>query len=122
VWAEWYRWLAEHQIEPLRALPREVWTYSANLHAADLRTAESIDSLGLPHPEPSREQWPRFQEVGEGLHSEGYQGIIWASAARPDGLCLCVFREDETGFDLLEPHGPPRRVIRPPAPPRGMRT
>lgn len=27
VWAEWYRWLAEHEIEPLHSLPRELWHY-----------------------------------------------------------------------------------------------
>jgi hypothetical protein len=31
VWAEWYRWLAELEIEPLRGLPRELWRYRASL-------------------------------------------------------------------------------------------
>lgn len=30
VWAEWYRWLAELEIEPLHGLPRELWRYRAN--------------------------------------------------------------------------------------------
>jgi RES domain-containing protein len=122
VWSEWYRWLAEHETEPLRALPREVWAYAASLEAADLSTPDALDALGLPPLEPSRDQWPAFQAVGESLHGEGYKGVLYSSAARPEGLCLCVFREAESGFALLEPVPPPRRVERPPAPPRGLRT
>ncbi len=37
VWAEWYRWLAEHEIEPLHSLPRELWRYRVSLrNVADL--------------------------------------------------------------------------------------
>jgi RES domain-containing protein len=122
VWAEWYRWLAESEIEPLRALPRDVWRYRANLDAADLSSDEALAAIGLPPLEPTRDQWPQFQEVGEQLHRAGYQGVLYRSASRPEGLCLCVFRPDEAGFELLEPAAPPRRVKRPPVPPRGLRT
>jgi RES domain-containing protein len=121
-WAEWYRWLAEHEVEPLRALPRDVWTYKASLEAADLTTDEALASVGLPPLEPTSAQWPDSQDVGEALHAAGYEGVLYRSASRPQALCVCVFRESETGFDLLAPLPPPRKVKRPPAPPRGLRT
>jgi hypothetical protein len=121
VWAEWYRWLAELEIEPLRGLPRELWRYRASLRSvADLTSAEALAALGLPTIEPSREQWPAFQYVGEQLHEDGCDGLLYHSAARPGGLCLCVFRGAATV--ALEPLARPRRVSRPPAPPRGLRT
>jgi hypothetical protein len=113
VWAEWYRWLAELEIEPLRGLPRELWRYRASLPSvADLTSAE-----------PSRDQWPLFQDVGARLHAAGYDGLLYHSAARPGGLCLCVFRANATAAsERLEPLARARRVNRPPAPPRGLRT
>lgn len=124
VWAEWYRWLAELEIEPLHGLPRELWHYQVSLSSvADLTGADALDALGLTSAEPMRAQWPAFQDIGERLHAGGCDGLLYRSAARADGLCLCVFRG--TARDAtrkLEPIPPPRHVTRPPAPPRGLRT
>jgi hypothetical protein len=123
VWAEWYRWLAELEIEPLRGLPRELWSYCANLRSvADMTSAEALAALDLPAAEPMRAQWPAFQDVGEWLHAAGCEGVLYRSAARLGGLCLCVFRAARTDRVGLEPLPPPQRVTRPPAPPRGLRT
>lgn len=124
MWAEWYRWLAELEIEPLHGLPRELWRYRANLSSvADPTGAETLAALGLTSAEPTREQWPAFQDMGEQLHADGCDGLLYRSAARPDGLCLCVFRTIRTNVARrLEPIPPPRHVSRPPTPPRGLRT
>jgi hypothetical protein len=124
VWAEWYRWLAEHEIEPLHSLPRELWRYRVSLrNVADLTGNGVLAELGLPDAIPGREQWPIFQQVGERLHAEGFDGVMYRSAAQPQGVCLCVFRAIATDvLTRLEPLAPPRRVERPPAPPRGLRT
>jgi RES domain-containing protein len=123
VWAEWYRWLAEHEIEPLRGLPRELWRYRARLvKAADLTGPTALTVLGLPVPQPSRETWSDFQAVGERLHAEGYEGLLYRSAARPSGTCLCVFRASADTATPLEPLPPPQLVTRPPVLPRGLRT
>src|SRR5581483_3861591 len=92
-WAEWYRRLAEDGIEPLDALPRDLWRYAVTLDAvAALDTPERLARVGLASPSPSRSDWPAYQEVGERLWSEGYAGILYASAARPSGHALCIFR------------------------------
>ena len=112
VWAEWYRWLAELEIEPLRGLPRELWRYRASLSSvADLTSAETLASLGLPAVAPSRDQWPLFQDIGEQLHAAGCDGLLYHSAARPGGLALCVFRATVTASSgRLEPLTRARRV------------
>jgi len=90
---------------------------------ADLTIVETLAALGLPAAEPSRDQWPLFQDVGEGLHAAGCDGLLYHSAARPGGLCLCVFRANATAASgRLEPLARARRVSRPPVPPRGLRT
>jgi hypothetical protein len=124
VWAEWYRWLAELEIEPLHGLPRELWRYRANLTSvADLTGAETLIALGLTSAQPTRAQWPAFQDIGEQLHAEGCDGLLYSSAARPDGLCLCVFRTITTdATPRLEPIPPPQHITTPPTPPRGLRT
>ncbi|MHB1468542.1 MAG: RES family NAD+ phosphorylase [Solirubrobacteraceae bacterium] len=123
VWAEWYRWLAEHEIEPLRGLPRELWRYRARLvNAADLTDPAALAALSLPTAQPCRETWQDFQAVGEQLHAEGYEGLLYRSAARQDGVCLCVFRASADATASLEPLPPPQLVNRPPILPRGLRT
>ena len=58
------------EMEPLRGVPGELWRYRASLSSvADLTSAETLDALGLPTAEPSRDQWPLFQDVGEQLHA-----------------------------------------------------
>jgi RES domain-containing protein len=124
VWAEWYRWLAEIEIEPLHGLPRELWRYRTTLPSvADLTSIDTLDALGLTSAEPTRDQWPAFQDVGEQLHADGYEGLLYRSAVRADGLCLCVFRAVTADVARrLEPIPPPRHVTTPPTPPRGLRT
>jgi hypothetical protein len=124
VWAEWYRWLAELEIEPLHGLPRELWRYHANLSSvADLTGPETLTAFGLTSAEPTRAQWPAFQNVGEQLNADGYDGLMYRSAARPEGLCLCVFRTSRTeAARQLEPIPPPQHVTTPRTPPRGLRT
>jgi hypothetical protein len=56
VWAEWYRWLAEHEIEPLHSLPRELWRYRVSLrNVADLTGNGVLADLGLPDAVPGRD-------------------------------------------------------------------
>ena len=122
VWAEWYRWLAEAGLPPMRALPRDLWRWEVALpRVADLSTAERLEALGLGLPRPGRRDWPDFQLAGDRLHEDGWPALIAPSAARAGGLILCVFRE------VPQPPGtkpvpPPERFDEPPAPPPGMRT
>ena len=122
VWAEWYRHLAESGIPPERALPRDLWRWRVDVKVADLRTEEQLARVGLASPAPGRGTWPPFQAVGEELWREGRRGLVAPSAARPDGLTLCLFRDDTDAVEGAEPVGRPRRVDAAPAPPVGMTT
>lgn len=122
VWAEWYRALAEAALPPNRALPRDLWRWRIVLsRVADLTDEARLTRVGLPPLQPTRRQWPAFQAVGEQLHTEGWQALVRASAARPEGRTLCVFRStrDIAG---VSPDPPPTRVAGPPVVPTGMRT
>jgi hypothetical protein len=122
VWAEWYRHLAERALEPLAALPRELWGWDVDLpRVADLRDTGSLAALGLGAPRPGRDDWPPFQRVGEALHADGWTALVASSAARPAGHVLCVFRAVARPSGV-RPCSPPERVDMPPAPPRGMTT
>jgi hypothetical protein len=122
VWAEWYRWLAEARRSPRTALPRDLWRFGVRLDAvADLTSVEALARAGLPAPTPTRDQWAAYQDVGERLFAAGYQGVLYASAARPAGRALCVFRtEREIGG--VRPLPPPMRHDDPPFVPSGLRT
>ena len=90
VWAEWYRWLAEHEVEPLRSLPRELWRYRANLRkVADLTSTATLTALELPTSEPNREQWPAFQRAGEQLHAEASR-VCCIAQRHGRGECVCA--------------------------------
>lgn len=93
-WAEWYRYLAEVGLPPEQALPRELWRWEVSLpEVADLSTDAKLRRVGLHTPKPTRDDWSRFQSVGEALFGEGWPGLIAPSAARPDqGQVLCLFR------------------------------
>ena len=122
-WAEWYRHLAESAIPPMQTLPRELWRWRVDLErVADLRPADALAASELPAARPSRADWPRFQRAGEALHRAGWPALVAASAARPSGLVLCVFRPGTNRPAGIEPIAPPERVDQPPAPPRGMTT
>lgn len=122
VWAEWYRYLAESGLPPQRALPRDLWRWEVSLpRAADLSDDDRLRRVSLPPPAPTRRQWPAFQSVGERLHRAGWPALISASAARPAGRTLCVFRTARL-VPGLRPDPPPTTVAAPPAVPTGMRT
>src|SRR5262245_33922349 len=54
-WAEWYRRLAEDAVEPLDALPRDLWRFAVALeHVAALDTPARLARAGLPAPAPER--------------------------------------------------------------------
>lgn len=91
--AEWYRHLAERMIPPLAQMPRELWTWQVKIEVADLSTPERLAAVGLSPPIASRQSWPTFQQLGELLWKEGWAGLLAASAARPEGKVLCLFRD-----------------------------
>jgi hypothetical protein len=122
VWAEWYRRLAEAAVPPQQGLPRDLWRWEIGLSAvADLRDDDRLARVGLPALKPTRLQWRTFQPVGERLHRDGWSALVSASAARPEGRILCVFR---TAREVpgTRPDPPPTTVTDPPAVPTGMRT
>ena len=122
LWAEWYRHLAERGVPPMHQLPRDVWRYRvARLEVADLTTADRLARVDLRPPLPGRKSWPPYQAVGEALSRDGWPGLLAPSAARPDGMVLCLFVEDPATLPA-EPVPPPRLVTEPPAPPTGTRT
>jgi RES domain len=122
LWAEWYRHLAERGLPPTRLLPRDMWRHRVTgIEAADLRDATRLARVGLTVPVPGRAGWRPFQDVGESLWSEGWPGLVAPSAARADGLILCLFIESPSVLPA-RPVGRPRVVREPPAPPTGMRT
>jgi RES domain-containing protein len=120
-WAEWYRYLAEAGIPPNLALPRRLWRWQVDAEVADLRTAEELRRVGLEVPSPGRHRWRPYQAVGEQVWRDGWPGLVAPSAARPEGLVLCLFRTAE-GVPGARPFGRPRIVREPPVPPTGMTT
>jgi RES domain len=122
MWAEWYRWLAEAGLPPQQGLPRDVWRWQIALpDVADLSDNARLARVGLPPLEPTRLQWPRFQAVGEQLHADGWPALVAASAARPAGRVLCVFRTSRV-VPGTQPLPPPTSVRHAPVVPTGMRT
>jgi hypothetical protein len=122
LWAEWYRHLAEHGLPPMRQLPRDVWRYRVpSVAVADLHEASRLARVGLALPTPGRAGWLPYQEVGEALSKEEWYGLLAPSAARGDGLVLCLFVRDPRVLPA-RPFGRPRVVAEPPVPPTGMRT
>jgi hypothetical protein len=91
------------------------------LEVADLSSADRLARVGLNPPSPGRKGWPDYQQVGETLWQEGWPGLLAPSAARADGLVLCLFIKDPTSLPA-QPLPPPHVVREPPAPPTGMRT
>lgn len=111
VWAEWYRVLAELAVPPHRALPRDLWRLRLDIEVADLTTEAKLRRVGLQPPRPTRAEWAAFQEVGERLRAESWAGLVAPSAARPEGLVVCLFRSGAPrGVRRLPP---PRRVDAP---------
>jgi RES domain-containing protein len=121
-WAEWYRALAEIAMPPTHGMPRDVWRWTIAVgEIADLSTPAKLALLDLPVPRPGRRTWAPFQAAGERLHGDGYRGILYPSAARPDHKALCLFREGAL-IPGAEPQRPSVTHRDPPAPPTGMRT
>jgi RES domain-containing protein len=122
VWAEWYRALAEAALPPKVWLPCELWRIDVDLdEVADLSDEERLGRVDLPLPEPDRRTWPPYQDIGDALFAEGCAAVIAPSAARPNGLVLCVFEQAGQLQGLTALDGP-TLVAEPPPPPRGMRT
>ena len=106
----------------MQQLPRDVWRHQVQtLDVANLSDANRLARVGLTLPTPGRKAWPPYQDVGEALWNEGWHGLLAPSAARPNGLVLCLFVEDPTVLPA-QPVPPPRVVSQPPVPPTGMRT
>jgi hypothetical protein len=121
-WAEWYRYLAEAALPPQQGLPRDLWRWEISLpEVADLSDQDRLARVGLPQLQPTRVQWPTFQPVGERLHHAGWPALVSASAARPEGRTLCVFRTIRE-VPGTTPIPPPTTVEDPPVVPTGMRT
>jgi RES domain-containing protein len=121
-WAEWYRLLAEIALPPTHGMPRDLWRWTITVSdIADLSTPAKLAQVDLPPPRPNRRTWAPFQAVGEVLHHEGYRGILYPSAARPDHRALCLFRQDIL-IPGADPIRPPTTHRDPPPPPTGMRT
>jgi hypothetical protein len=121
-WAEWYRALAEAALPPLQGLPRDLWRWRIEQPlVADLTDDDRLERAGLPPIAPTRHQWPAFQAVGERLHAAGWPAVVSASAARPEGRTLCVFRTSRV-VSGTEPLPPPARVTHPPVVPMGLHT
>jgi RES domain-containing protein len=122
VWAEWYRYLAEAALPPQQGLPRDLWRWEISLPAvADLSDDDRLARVGLPALQPTRHQWPLFQAVGEQLHHDGWTALVSASAARPSGQVLCVFRTSRA-TPGTRPVRPPTKIVQPPVVPTGLRT
>jgi hypothetical protein len=114
--------LAEIALPPTHGMPRDLWRWTiAVSDIADLSTPAKLARLDLPVPRPGLSTWPSFQGAGEELHHEGYLGVLYPSAARPDHQALCLFREAvlSPGAD---PVRPPTIYRDPPVPPTGLRT
>ena len=121
-WAEWYRALAEIGLPPTHGMPRDLWRFKVAIEdIADLSTPERLAGLDLSIPLPRRRTWAPFQAAGERLHNDGYRGVLYPSAARPDHKALCLFR-DSILTPGADPVRPPTTHRDPPAPPTGMRT
>jgi hypothetical protein len=122
VWAEWYRVLAEFAIPPDRHMPRDLWRWQVNASGvADLSDFANLARVELAAPLPSQREWAPSQAVGERLWQAGYSGVLAPSAARPESLVLCLFRETDA-ITSAAPLGPPTTYRRAPAPPTGMTT
>lgn len=107
---------------PRQALPRDLWQWEISLpNVADLSDDARLARVGLPALTASRTQWPAFQLTGEQLSEAGCPALICASAARPEGRVLCVFRTTREVAGT-RPVPPPTTVGDPPVVPRGMRT
>jgi len=107
----------------MRQMPRDLWRFDVRLEGvADLTSGDRLSAVGLPPLVPTRSQWEQFQAVGEALAEAGWPGILYPSAARPEGaVALCLFRREEHIAGVV-PVSPPARHDEPPAPPTGLRT
>jgi RES domain-containing protein len=103
-------------------MPRDLWCWTIDVSdIADLSTASKLAVMELPVPRPGRRTWGLFQAAGEELRRQGYRGVLYPSAARPDHQALCLFREDIL-IPGAEPVHPSVTYRDPPAPPTGLRT
>jgi RES domain-containing protein len=121
-WAEWYRVLAEFAIPPDRHMPRDLWRWQVSAQrVADLSDALKLAAVELTPPRPSQREWATSQAVGERLWRAGYSGVLAPSAARPESLVLCLFRDTDE-ISSATPLRPPTTYRRAPPPPTGKTT
>ena len=121
-WAEWYRALAGTGLPPAQALPRDLWRWRIDLDRVALLDDDTrLARVGLPPPQPTQQQWPAYQNVGDALHDEGYDALVVASAARPTHRNLVVFRSEDDPAGCT-PQPPPTLTTDVPLVPKGMRT
>ena len=107
-WAEWYRALAQLAIPPDRQMPRDLWRWDIDVdQVADLSKAEELASIGLTPPGPTRQEWPDFQAVGEGLWRGGHRGS--SPQARPDRQARSSVSSARPTSSTAPPHSAHRR-------------
>lgn len=91
-----------------------MWSYRIALASVvDVTDPATLAAAGLAPSAPTSAQWPAYQALGEQLAAAGAQGVLYRSAARPEGRCLCVFATALGGLTPLDRV----RVQVPPAPP-----
>ena len=87
---------------------------------ADLSNVERLHGVALDAPQPSRQNWSAYQQVGERLWHEGWAGLIAPSAAHRGSLIACVFATVWPPDGCAPLDASTVKTI--PPPPRGMTT
>ncbi|MBI2780952.1 MAG: RES family NAD+ phosphorylase [Chloroflexi bacterium] len=126
VWAEWYRHTSEAGVPPHQRLPRAIWRLEVDIDdIADLTAPGILEGEGINRLDPTRQQWPRTQPIGESCWREGARGVLAPAAARAGGRVLAIFRLAAGPTDTVtgvRPVPPPKRFTSLPALPPGLRT
>jgi RES domain-containing protein len=100
---EFHRMARRQGLMPDDFLPRELYRFDVRLTAVlDLREVEARQAIELSDPQLRADDPHRCQEIGEGSHYRGLEGIVAPSAAGP-GCVLAIFLEKLGPDSLLEP-------------------
>lgn len=120
MWAEWYWHLAEQAIQPLAQMLRDLWTWEADVEAADLSTAERLDASVCLHHDRDNEPGPPFSGSASACgRTAGRDCSHRALPPPPQRKVLCLFRGCEWRSGA-RPLGKPRRISEPPPPSIGL--